>query len=100
MPKGALSIFQLWCKEERQAAEYAPLSFGEAMKALGAKWKTMDEATRAPWVEASKEDHARRKRADEERKKRELLVPGKAERFGRASHARALRLGLYARRIL
>ena len=52
----------LWSMQERKSDAYAGMKVPEAGKALGATWKTMDEAARAPWVEASKEDHARHAR--------------------------------------
>ena len=52
----------LWSMQERKSDAYAGMKVPEAGKALGAAWKTMDEAARAPWVEASKEDHARHAR--------------------------------------
>ncbi|EOD16298.1 hypothetical protein EMIHUDRAFT_451523 [Emiliania huxleyi CCMP1516] len=61
-PKGALSAYMLWSMQERKSDAYAGMKVPEAGKALGAAWKTMDEAARAPWVEASKEDHARHAR--------------------------------------
>jgi len=61
-PKGALSAYMLWSMQERKSDAYAGMKVPEAGKALGATWKTMDEAARAPWVEASKEDHARHAR--------------------------------------
>ena len=61
-PKEALSAYMLWSMQERKSDAYAGMKVPEAGRALGATWKTMDEAARAPWVEASKEDHARHAR--------------------------------------
>ena len=61
-PKGALSAYALWSMQERKSVAYAGMAAPEADTALGATWETLDEAARAPWVEASKEDHARHAR--------------------------------------
>jgi len=54
-PKKPCSAYQFWCKSARSEPEYADLSFGDANKALGAKWKELDGSEKEPFEAEAKE---------------------------------------------